>query len=111
MGDIKFMMPNDLGIYLHDTHDKTVFRKDERWISNGCVRVEDAHRLARWLFGVMPQAPAPDVEERVTLREPVAVFATYLTVSAKGDDVRFLADPYGRDKAVLERYFGAERLL
>ena len=111
MGDIKFMMPNDLGIYLHDTHDKSVFTKDARWISNGCVRVEDAQRLARWLFGAMPQAPAPDVEERVALREPVAVFATYLTVTAKGEEVRFLADPYGRDRAVLERYFGAERLL
>ncbi|MDP9423346.1 MAG: L,D-transpeptidase family protein [Pseudomonadota bacterium] len=111
MGDIKFMMPNDLGIYLHDTHDKSVFTKDARWISNGCVRVEDAQRLARWLFGAMPQALAPNVEERVALTEPVAVFATYLTVTAKGEEVRFLADPYGRDRAVLERYFGAERLL
>ncbi len=28
MGDIKFMMPNDLGIYLHDTHNKAVFQKE-----------------------------------------------------------------------------------
>ena len=30
MGDIKFMMPNALGIYLHDTHDRSVFRREER---------------------------------------------------------------------------------
>jgi murein L,D-transpeptidase YcbB/YkuD len=111
MGDIKFMMPNDFGIYLHDTHDKAVFRKDARWISNGCVRVEDAQRLARWLFGVMPTPSSPHLEERVTMAEPVAVFSTYFTVTAVGEEVRFLADPYDRDSAVLQRYFGTARPL
>ncbi|MEO5773248.1 MAG: L,D-transpeptidase family protein [Sphingomicrobium sp.] len=111
MGDIKFMMPNDLGIYLHDTHDKAVFRKDNRWISNGCVRVEDAQRLARWLFGTMPAVADPNVETRVALPEPVAVFATYLTASADSHGVTFRDDPYQRDAAVLARYFGAQRLL
>jgi murein L,D-transpeptidase YcbB/YkuD len=111
MGDIKFMMPNDLGIYLHDTHDKTVFHKDNRWISNGCVRVEDAQRLATWLFGAMPQGRDPNVEERVQLVEPVPVFLTYLTAASTPDGVVFRDDPYQRDASVLERYFGAERLL
>ena len=104
MGDIKFMMPNDLGIYLHDTPDKTVFASDARWISNGCVRLEDARRMAAWLFGAMPQGENPDVETRVELRPPVPVFVTYLTAAAKGDDVVFRADPYDRDRAVLARY-------
>ena len=111
MGDIKFMMPNQLGIYLHDTHDRSVFAKDARWISNGCVRVEDAQRLAAWLFGAMPEVEDVSVETRVDLAEPVAVFLTYLTAAATGDGVVFRADPYGRDSAVLARYFGAERLL
>jgi murein L,D-transpeptidase YcbB/YkuD len=111
MGDIKFMMPNDLGIYLHDTHDRTVFKAENRWISNGCVRVEDAKRLAAWLFGAMPQVSDPTVETRVQLGPPVPVFLTYLTVGASADGVVFRADPYERDAAVLARYFGAERLL
>ena len=111
MGDIKFMMPNNLGVYLHDTHDKTVFRSDERWISNGCVRVEDAKRLATWLFGAMPEVSDPTVETRVELGEPVPVFFTYLTVTATPDGVVFRPDPYGRDRAVLSRYFGAEKSL
>ncbi len=111
MGDIKFMMPNDLGIYLHDTHDRTVFKADNRWISNGCVRVEDAKRLAAWLFGTMPHVSNPDVETRVELGPPVPVFLTYLTVSANAGGVVFRSDPYERDAAVLARYFGAERLL
>jgi murein L,D-transpeptidase YcbB/YkuD len=111
MGDIKFMMPNDLGIYLHDTHDKTVFQKDHRWVSNGCVRVEDAQRLATWLFGAMPHVEDPKVQTRVELTPAVPVFVTYLTVSAGPGGVTFRNDPYGRDTAVLARFFGAERLL
>jgi murein L,D-transpeptidase YcbB/YkuD len=111
MGDIKFMMPNDFGIYLHDTHEKAVFQKDDRWVSNGCVRVEDAQRLATWLFGAMPQVDDPTVETRVQMRDPVPVFLTYLTAAATGDGVVFRADPYDRDTSVLARYFGAQRLL
>ena len=108
MGDIKFMMPNELGIYLHDTHDKSVFGKEDRWISNGCVRVEDAQRLAAWLFGAMPQARAAGVEERVDMSEPVAVFVTYLTAATDAEGVVFREDRYGRDPSVLARYFGHE---
>jgi murein L,D-transpeptidase YcbB/YkuD len=111
MGAIKFMMPNKFGIYLHDTPDKTVFNTDERWISNGCVRLQDARRLAAWLFGAMPKGHDPNVEERVELPEPVPVFVTYLTAEAKGDGVVFRADPYGRDPAVLARYFAEETQL
>lgn len=111
MGDIKFMMPNDFGIYLHDTHDKTVFQSDNRWISNGCVRVEDAQRLAAWLFGAMPRVRDPNVETRVELAKPVPVFLSYFTAAATSGAVTFRRDPYERDTAVLARYFGAERLL
>ena len=111
MGDIKFMMPNDFGIYLHDTHDKTVFRKENRWVSNGCVRVEDAQRLAAWLFGPMPQVDDPNVQTRVELTPAVPVFVTYMTVSAGSEGVIFRNDPYERDVAVLARFFGAELLL
>ena len=112
MGDVKFMMPNDLGIYLHDTHDKTVFAKDARWISNGCVRVEDAQRLGTWLFGATWDVPDSDVQTKVVLAQPVPVFVTYLTAAAATPEgVVFRSDPYGRDAAVLARYFGAQRLL
>jgi murein L,D-transpeptidase YcbB/YkuD len=111
MGKIKFMMPNKFGIYLHDTPDKTVFDTDGRWISNGCIRLQDAARLAAWLFGAMPKAGNPDVEERVELRQPVPVFVTYFTVEATAEGIKFRADPYGRDPAVLARYFAEERQL
>ncbi len=55
MGKMKFEMPNDYGIYLHDTPLKEKFAGD-RWISNGCVRLEDYQRFARWVFGYVPNS-------------------------------------------------------
>jgi len=111
MGKIKFMMPNKFGIYLHDTPDKSVFAKDDRWISNGCIRLQEAPRLAAWLFGAMPKGQNPDAEERVDLPEPVPVFVTYFTVEPTAAGIMFRADPYGRDPAVLARFFVEERQL
>ena len=106
MGKVKFMMPNDFGIYLHDTPKKELFAADNRWISNGCVRVEDADRLAGWLMGGLPRAGDPDRPERVDLQQPVPVYITYFTVAPGPQGPVFRADPYGRDAPVIARYFG-----
>lgn len=103
MGAVKFMMPNDFGIYLHDTPDKSLFEKPERWVSNGCIRVEDAPRLATWLFGDMPVGANPDVEERVDLPSAVPVYVTYMTAGTTAEGLVFRADAYGRDAALLAR--------
>lgn len=101
MGRMKFMMPNDLGIYLHDTPEKELFAKADRRFSSGCVRLEDAPRLARALFGrtLAPRTGKP--EERVDLPEAVPVYITYLTAAPAGDTITFAADGYGRDRVQL----------
>jgi L,D-transpeptidase YcbB len=78
MGAVKFMMPNRLGIYLHDTPDKTLFARSDRRLSSGCVRVEDAARLAQWLFVGSSPLGSGAPEERIDLPEPVPVYITYL---------------------------------
>lgn len=105
MGAIKFMMPNDFGIYLHDTPNRDLFANSDRWISNGCVRLEDAERLARWLFGEMPRGDQP--EQQVDLAEPVPVYITYLTAVGTADGAVFRNDPYQRDAELLASYFPA----
>ena len=105
MGMMKFMLPNYFGIYLHDSPEKDYFTKNELWISNGCVRVEDYKRLARWLFdGNVPTGRNPKVEEEVNLPQPVPVYMTYLTVQPTASGMLFLPDPYGRDAALMERF-------
>ena len=105
MGMMKFMLPNYFGIYLHDSPEKDHFTKNELWISNGCVRVEDYKRFATWLFdGYVPKGKNPKVEEEVSLPQPVPVYMTYITVQPTTSGVQFLPDPYGRDAHLMERY-------
>jgi murein L,D-transpeptidase YcbB/YkuD len=105
MGMMKFMLPNYFGIYLHDSPEKDHFTKNELWVSNGCVRVEDYKRFASWLFnGHVPKGHNPKVEEEVDLPQPVPVYMTYLTVQPTANGVQFLEDHYGRDAHLMERY-------
>jgi murein L,D-transpeptidase YcbB/YkuD len=97
MGAIKFGFINDLGIYLHDTPNKGLFDKARRTFSLGCVRVEDAARLARWFLGKEPVAPNAEPEQSVQLDKGVPVYLTYLTAVADGGQLAFVDDVYGRD--------------
>jgi murein L,D-transpeptidase YcbB/YkuD len=105
MGAMKFMLPNYFGIYLHDSPERDHFTKNELWFSNGCVRLEDYKRVARFLFdGKIPQGDNPKVEKEVDLPKPIPVYMTYLTVQPTADGVQFLEDHYGRDAHLMERY-------
>lgn len=96
------MLPNRLGIYLHDTPNKALFGRAQRALSAGCVRVEDPERLARWLFGEAGfPAPTGLPEERVDLPAPVPVYITYLTAAPGPDGLVFRRDVYGRDLALI----------
>ena len=98
MGRMKFMFPNRFGVYLHDTPDRGLFEDDARLFSAGCVRLEDAPRLARWLYGKPLKVTTRAPEHPVPLKTPVPVYITYLT--AAPDSKAGLAlrpDIYGRD--------------
>jgi murein L,D-transpeptidase YcbB/YkuD len=110
MGMMKFMLPNYFGIYLHDSPEKEHFTKNELWISNGCVRVEDYKRLAKWLFdGSIPKGNNPKVEQEVDLPKPIPVYMTYLTAQPTANGIEFMPDHYGRDEHLMER-FGTQLL-
>ena len=78
MGEIKFGFANDSGIYLHDTPKKELFSEASRQLSNGCVRLEDAPRLARWMLGRDPQVSSDEPEQYVALPRGVPIVITYL---------------------------------
>ena len=77
LGHFKFDLPNSDGIYLHDTPRKELFAQDARALSHGCVRLEDAPRLAAWLLGKDPPAAAAP-EEHILLPQPVPIRISYL---------------------------------
>ena len=97
MGKLKFPFANSEDIYLHDTPSKDLFAKDVRFLSNGCVRVEDAVRLGRWLLGHDPEAPSADPELRVQIPQPVPIVLTYLTAEVTDGKLAYRPDVYGWD--------------
>lgn len=97
MGRMKFMFPNDLGIYLHDTSERALLTKSDRYFSNGCVRLEDAPRLGRWMFGKSLTAVTKRPEQDLPLMQPVPVYLTYLTAVSTDRGLAFVKDVYGRD--------------
>jgi murein L,D-transpeptidase YcbB/YkuD len=99
MGRVKFLFPNDEGIYLHDTPDRALFAKPDRHLSNGCIRLENAAVLGKWLLGKpIPPTNAQKPEQDVALPVPVPVYLTYFTTAeTKKGGVEVLNDIYGRD--------------
>jgi murein L,D-transpeptidase YcbB/YkuD len=99
MGKLKFPFPNPEDIYLHDTPDHSKFALANRNLSNGCVRVEDARRLGRWLLGQEPASPGTDAEIRVQLPKGTPVYTTYITAQVRDGKVTYLPDLYGWDRS------------
>lgn len=108
LGQIMFDMPNRFDVYLHDTPDRTLFNRDNRRLSHGCIRVQNPIELAALLM----QRPVEAIHEGIAqgdtthhrLPTPVPVFVTYQTAFA--DDagkVEFRPDFYGRDEDVWRR--------
>ncbi len=97
MGRLKFNFRNSEDIYLHDTPQKEYFAKSVRTLSNGCIRLEDAKRLGRWLMQAEPVPPTAQPELHVKLPQGVPVYVTYLTVQPEGGKLTYLTDHYGWD--------------
>ncbi|MEO6359968.1 MAG: L,D-transpeptidase family protein [Sphingomicrobium sp.] len=78
MGRMKFGFGNVQGIFLHDTPRKELFAQDQRDLSNGCVRLEDAPRLARWLLGSDANTLSDVPDQHIALPKSATVVIAYL---------------------------------
>jgi L,D-transpeptidase YcbB len=108
LGLIMFIMPNRFDVYLHDTPDKVLFRRDNRRISHGCIRVEEPREFAALLMqepiGMIDQGIAMDGTKRENLPTPVPVFVVYETAFADaGGALQFRPDFYQRDAEIWEK--------
>ena len=83
MGQMKFNLAHADGIYLHDTPKKELFAQADRNLSNGCVRLEDAPRFARWLLGDDAPLGSAAPEQQVAIPGAVPVTIAYLDSRAQ----------------------------
>lgn len=106
LGLVKFMFPNTNNIYLHDTPAKSLFGRDARALSHGCVRVEKARDLAveilkgdkNWTPQKIDEAMHAGKEKNYALNHKIPVYIAYFTAWADADgNVNFYKDIYDRD--------------
>ncbi len=111
LGLVKFMFPNPYNIYLHDTPSKSLFAKEVRAYSHGCIRVADPFDLAHALLSVQSQAAEAEFdahlktgdETTVKLLVPVPVHLVYFTAYPEANGrIGYRRDVYGRDAALFE---------
>lgn len=106
LGRVKFMFPNDLAIYLHDTPGVDAFRRSERALSNGCIRVENPMKLAAMVVGNDWTEERLDRqvggrERGLRLETPLPIHLTYFTLTVDPDGrIATLPDVYGYDSRV-----------
>jgi len=106
MGIVRINIPNPHGVFMHDTNSKGVYGDDFRFISSGCVRVQNVREYITWLLKDTPGWGRDQVEQAIesgkrvdaTLATPVPVYWTYITAWATPDgSVQFRDDIYKRD--------------
>ena len=107
LGNIKFMFQNPYGVYLHDTSKPSLFVKDRRAFSSGCIRVEQPLELASGILSEFEPVASAEVEgliaraptnRHLNLERQVELHVTYITAWADETGAYFYEDIYKRDR-------------
>jgi murein L,D-transpeptidase YcbB/YkuD len=107
LGLVKFIFPNHFNVYLHDTPTDSLFKKERRTFSHGCIRIEQPIVLAEYVLRDKAQWTPERIraamnsrrEQSVKLKEPIPVHIGYWTAWVQQDgSVTYFDDPYGLDR-------------
>jgi L,D-transpeptidase YcbB len=111
LGKVKFLLPNQYDIYLHDTPSRSLFARNRRDFSHGCVRLGNPMALARYVLGSQPvwtdsritEAMNSGTERYVRVPRPIPVLIVYQTAVAEPDgSFRYFNDVYGHDRTLAD---------
>lgn len=119
LGHIKFIFPNNHKVYLHDTPALSLFKRNQRDFSHGCIRVEDPNALARFVLQKQPEWSSEKIQQTITNEEtgivdlvqkiPVLIF--YTTALATKTGVAFYPDIYDHDPQLISALTERSQLL
>ena len=114
LGKVKFLFPNSFNIYFHDTPAKSLFSREKRAYSHGCIRLEEPEKMANyllrnnseWTASRISEAMNSGEEKYVKLKDPVPVFISYYTawVDEQGR-MNFREDIYDHDQKIKTKMF------
>ncbi|WP_201834015.1 L,D-transpeptidase family protein [Microvirga zambiensis] len=106
MGFVRINIPNQHGVYMHDTPSKGIFGDDFRFVSSGCIRVQNVRDYIEFLLKDTPGWSREQIDaafksgERIDARltQPVPIHWVYVTAWATPDGlVQFRDDIYNKD--------------
>jgi murein L,D-transpeptidase YcbB/YkuD len=109
LGQVVFRFANVYEIYLHDTPEHDLFARKNRAFSHGCIRVQNAVKLAKLLLTtngaqttvqVMETAVDRGIRKNFFLKKPVPIAVTYLTCEIVDGTLVVYNDVYGLDKSL-----------
>ncbi|MBT1702172.1 L,D-transpeptidase family protein [Chryseosolibacter indicus] len=118
LGVIKFNFDNPYAVYLHDTNNKALFKCNDRALSHGCIRVEKAFELAKYLIRDEPTEVLMKIDESILLKKrrtlnvvpAVPVYIRYLTCEIVNGRLLIYPDIYRLDAAVRKNIYKASPL-
>lgn len=111
LGLVKFMFPNKYNVYIHDTPTRSLFEREDRALSHGCIRLQKPFELAQLLLKHDPswteerirEAMRQKNERTVVLNRRIPVILIYLTYWSDSEgNVNFRRDIYNRDAEILQ---------
>lgn len=114
LGRVKFLFPNSFNIYFHDTNAKSLFEKDKRAFSHGCIRLAEPEKMAQYLLRDQPEWTTEKIEDAmnsgneryVKLKTPVPVIITYYTAWVDDNgQLNFRDDIYSHDQTLGDKMF------
>ena len=106
LGVVRINIGNPYGVYMHDTPAKGIFGDDFRFVSSGCMRVQNVRDYVTWLLKDTPGWSREQIDAAIEsgnrvdarLSSPVAVYWVYLTAWATPEGVvQFRDDIYNKD--------------
>ena len=106
LGVVRININNPYGVYMHDTPEKGIFGDDARFVSSGCIRVQNVRDYVTWLLKDTPGWDREHIDEAirsgervdVKLATPVPVYWVYITAWGTPDGLaEFREDIYQRD--------------
>lgn len=111
LGRVKIIYPNRHMVYLHDTPNQALFNENRRTHSSGCVRVENALDLAKYLLSDQPQYDNDKIEKilasgkttEIRVTQPVEVYHLYWTAWRENGKTHFTDDVYNLDKEIYRK--------
>jgi L,D-transpeptidase YcbB len=103
LGEVKFLFPNSHSIYFHDTPARSLFARQTRAFSHGCVRVENPRLFAETLLGLSAGEVAKRIDsgrsQSAKVKQDIKVHLTYFTAwPDETGKIVYYEDVYGRDQ-------------